>query len=302
MCTNRPAARDAAPGIVRWAFTLVELLVVIGIIGVLVGLVLPAVQRAREAANRAACANNLRQLGLALHAYHGDYGQLPPSRMGDFHATWPILLLPYLEQVNLYNQWQIPLSYYQQTDSARQTAVSVFFCPTRRGPTSPPGLSISGDQFDDPPPLGPQTPGALGDYAACIGTQSTDGVDAPGVANGSFRCLGLPPVSFATITDGLSNTFLVGEKHVPQGYFGQGPWDCSLYNGDYPLCSCRSAGPYTPLAQSPTDLNGNFGSYHPGVCQFLLADGSVRPVSNTTDPNTLGLLANPADGLPVPDY
>jgi prepilin-type N-terminal cleavage/methylation domain-containing protein len=283
-------------------FTLVELLVVIAIIATLVGLLLPAVQRAREAANRTACANNLRQIGLALHNYHLDNGSLPASRLGDLHATWVISLLPYLEQANLFNQWQLPLTYYQQSDVARLTPVKLYFCPSRREPDTPPGSSIAGDQNDDNgTTLGPQTPGALGDYAACIGTNNSDGFDAVGIPNGCFTVAGLGPVRFESITDGLSNTFFVGEKHVPLGAFGQGPLDCSLYNGDYPLCSCRSAGPNYPLAQSPTDPGTVFGGYHAGVCQFLMGDGSVRGYAVTTDPVILGLLANPSDGLYIPD-
>src|SRR5437660_7234090 len=95
-------------------FTLIELLVVVAIIGVLLGLLLPAVQKVREAANRIACGNNLKQIGLALHQYHFDYNQLPPSRISDFHATWAVLLLPYLEEDNLFRQWQLDLSYYDQ--------------------------------------------------------------------------------------------------------------------------------------------------------------------------------------------
>lgn len=103
-------------------------------------------------------------------------------------------------------------------------------------------------------------------------------------------------------TDGLSNTLLAGEKHVPQGYFGVGWWDCSTYNGDYFTCSTRSAGPSYPLARTRTESGWKFGSYHPSICQFCMADGSVRPLLVTINLRTLGLLAQRDDGEIIPDY
>jgi prepilin-type N-terminal cleavage/methylation domain-containing protein len=285
-------------------FTLIELLVVVSLVGVLLGLLLPAIQKVREAANRVACGNNLRQIGIALHQYHFDNNQLPPSRLNDFHATWAVLLLPYLEEDNLFNQWQLDGSYYDQSDSARQTPVRGYFCPSRRTSSTPPVVSISGDQNDEQFPFGPLTPGALGDYAASLGTKAIDGVDlkVQDTPDGPFVAGTLPPVTFASITDGLSNTLLIGEKHVPLGAFGQGVYDCSLYNGDYPSCNCRAAGPRWPMAQTPADNSIGFGSYHPGVCQFVMGDASVRPISVNTDPAIMALLANPADGQPIPNF
>jgi prepilin-type N-terminal cleavage/methylation domain-containing protein len=164
----------------RVGFTLVEMLVVIAIIAVLIGLLLPAVQKVREAASRAKCQNHLKQIGLALHMYNNDYDRLPPSRLSDEHATWPILILPYLEQTAFYQQWSIPLPYYGQSDVTRRTAVPVFYCPSRRTPSDSPTVSVAGDQDDDHGGLGPHTPGALGDYAACTGTNNCDGADCSG--------------------------------------------------------------------------------------------------------------------------
>jgi prepilin-type N-terminal cleavage/methylation domain-containing protein len=292
----------------RRGFTLVELLVVIGIIAVLIGLLLPAVQRVREAANRTVCANNLKQMGLALHNYHLDYYQLPPNRLSDLHATWAVLILPYIEQNNLFQQWSLPLTYYQQTDTARLTPVPLYFCPSRRTAKTPPEASIAGDFNDDPGP-GPHVPGALGDYAACTGTHNCDGADCDGHAfNGAFRAAQnqygqlLGRVTFSSITDGLGNTVFIGEKNVPLGQFGTGPLDCSLYNGDYWKCCSRSAGPNYLLAQSIYDTTVGFGSYHPGICQFLFGDGSVRALSTDTDPSVLALLADIADGQAVPGF
>ena len=124
----------------RKGFTLVELLVVIAVIGILIGLLLPAVQKAREAANRLSCANNLKQISLAMHHYHVDYGKLPPrARLAGpsdanngAGATWAVLIMPYLEQDNLYNQWNLSGRYYDQNETARRASVRIYFCPTRR--------------------------------------------------------------------------------------------------------------------------------------------------------------------------
>jgi prepilin-type N-terminal cleavage/methylation domain-containing protein len=158
----------------RGGFTLIEMLVVLAIISTLLGLLIPAVQKAREAANRTACGNNLHQLGLAHHHYYLTNGMLPPSRIADKKATWLVLLLPYVEQQPLYKGWNLDGFYYDQTDAARLTVVKPFLCPTRRDATAEPTASISGDVPSDGVPTSEHVPGILTDYAANIGTTNMD--------------------------------------------------------------------------------------------------------------------------------
>ncbi len=321
----------------RQGFTLIELLVVMAIISILIGLLLPAVQQAREAAAKIQCANNLKQIGLAIQMYHNDYSKLPPSRLSDIHATWAVFLLPYLEQQNLYNAWDLPTTYYLQPNPrSYQTPVPLYFCPSRRSVSGSPTLSQptmingvqTGDINDDGPAYGPPgnppVPGALGDYGINIGTVNCDGItDCAifGIADGPFRAAYDIPSGFAPlfnmriahITDGTSNTIFVGEKHVMPTRFGIGGAnldffpnsnDCSLYNGDYFMCSCRPGGPNFPIAQYPEDANPNagWGSYHKNVVQFGFGDGSVRSASVSLPGPVLAVLSAIADGQPVPDF
>ena len=140
----------------KHAFTLVELLVVIAIIGVLIGLLLPAVQNVRAAAQRIACANHLKQIGLAVHSYEAVHRSIPPNRLNrSGGVSWAVHLLPFIESQNFFDQWDLKRWYYDQGntvaegDILRANSVTIFFCPSRRTAGSA-GLSTSGDRPDLP--------------------------------------------------------------------------------------------------------------------------------------------------------
>jgi prepilin-type N-terminal cleavage/methylation domain-containing protein/prepilin-type processing-associated H-X9-DG protein len=319
----------------RFAFTLVELLVVIAIIAVLIGLLLPAVQKVREAASRIACANNLKQIGLAVHHFHDVNQCLPPSRLDKFGGVaWTVLILPYIEQGAFASRWDWRRWYYDQGtsvtdgDSIRAIRVPIFFCPTRRTANDAPATSVTGDTPDISFPGSRQHyAGALGDYACSVGNNMDLDFFGNG-GNGAMVLSKQPPAytvssspprlgqwksqtQFASITDGLTNTLLIGEKYVKAGTFGINVpndiganfGDGSIYNGDHPWVISRVAGIGSPLAKNTGDaFISQFGSWHPGVCQFVMADGSVRVVPDTISPTVLGYLSQRDDGHAVGDF
>ncbi len=188
---------------------------------VLIGLLLPAVQKVREAANRMSCQNNLKQLGLAMHNYQSTSGKRPYARSGgdQNRHTWAVLILPFIEQDNLHTIWKTPITGVNQTDgynnmtsapmqAAREAQVKTYFCPSRR---SPPQLI----DFDGP---GTGTvKGSASDYAVCTGDGAALGDLESGmiplIASGSQHMCG---IAFRYVRDGLSNTLLIGDKHVAQ--------------------------------------------------------------------------------------
>lgn len=322
-------------------FTLVELLVVIAIIGVLVALLLPAVQAAREAARRTQCQNNLKQIGLALQSYHDVRKAIPPSRVPCHHGTWAVFLWPFLEQAAVAERWLDGKAYYAQPKENTDVQLAGYLCPSRRSGRQ---LSIFYNGQGDARPQSESNhiPGGLSDYACSIGdgidyTGDGDPEDTPpddtGIPNGAFvsgtasQCFGFSPkdqyfegdykskTSFKKVTDGLSNTIFIGEKHVcapcpdSSGFltvengFGKKEYDDnSIYNPDFHRTFARYGGPESPLAttgQESLPPHSNFGSWHPGVCYFTLGDSSVRGINDGIDPIVLGYLCNKDDGNAV---
>ena len=301
MTLSSPALARRARG-----FTLIELLVVIAIIAVLIGLLLPAVQKVREAASRAKCQNNLKQMGLAIHNFHDAQNKLPPARIADQYATWSVFLLPYIEQDALYRQWDLSKKYYDQTTFDYKAQVSTYFCPARRGP--PQLCQIPEDNAAS------TMLGTLGDYAVAASDNTDDDVtntayDKPfapgsmivGIRNSSGAWDSR--TTFDSVADGLSNTIFIGEKHIQNNQFGLVKGDRTIWNGDAADVFSRVAGPAKGIvADLNSSTNQRFGSYHTGVCQFLFGDGSVKPISVTTPESTMSLLIRRDDGLVIPAY
>ncbi len=267
---------------VRGGFSLVELLVVIGILGLLMGLLLPAVQRAREAAARTACQVNLKQIGLACHAYHDSHGRLPPAYMslntGRSGTTgvlmWTVLLLPYIEQEPLWGQtlraYEIePISYRNPPHIGLATVIRGYVCPS------------------DPRLLEPLTDenGITAAYTSYMGVGGGSKADGAMRADSGVR--------FAEITDGTSQTLLVGER-PPPGVDLVGSWYSDMVDGSWtdtfghgpyllaadpivaPVGGCRGPFHFGPGQIENTCDRFHFWSLHPGGANFLFCDGSVH--------------------------
>ncbi len=323
----------------RSAFTLVELLVVISIIGILVGLLLPGVQAAREAARAMQCKNNLHQIGLAVDLFHDARKAYPPARYqprpgdaaetacGGTETTWLVRIMPFVEQSAAEQKWDYSKSYGDHTEDVRKFNLSTYCCPSRRGVSDAvgEGLIAGSTTVWITLPCGCRYPvttsgstlasGAVGDYGGNQGDLSPGSSGLPtdfyygGNGTGTIissraRCSSGQPMDWIDrvrqrdVTDGLSNTFISGEMHVPMGKLKQTPGDAFIFNGDNVFNLARVGGPTMPLV-SDLRSEGNslvaWGSWHAGVCNFVFADGSVRAISNSTDTDTLGRFCNRHD-------
>ncbi len=321
----------------RRAFTLVELLVVIAIIGILIALLLPAVQAAREAARRSQCSNNMKQLGLALHNYHDTFKTFP---LGSYNlreawpcsgSNWRALILPFMEQGSVYDQLQFssnPAIHFMAGGAAGGAAldgnevlenlvIDGFVCPSTdiqpiiggHNNVNAMNATYVGIQGCAPPVPGSNS--ARGTRSCSYGITSANGM--------------LPKnecVTFALAEDGTSNTMIVGEqsalvegRNITANYYGA--WFGTRHPrkmSDDPCGDLWGAGTtavrYSPnldddsldgagqMYHNNTHLNSN----HPGGINVLLTDGSVRFVTETIEMVTLRQLACRYDGLPLGDF
>jgi len=280
----------------RSAFTLVELLVVIAIIGILVALLLPAVQMAREAARAASCKNNLKQLGLALHNYHDVMGQLPSGWIADQPEGvpgwgWSTGLLAQLEQAaveqNLINR-NLPIA-DPANQAAREHVLPILICPSDTGPhVFPIGADdATGPSVDSGTPVFKV---AKSNYVGVFGTIEIE--DVPSAGDGVFfhnSC-----IRFADIIDGLSNTLVIGER---RSKLGGSVW-CGVIEGvAEPMARVVGISDHTP--NHPAGHFDDFSSHHPSGVHFLLGDGSVSRYNDTIDLAVYQALCTRAGGEAV---
>jgi prepilin-type N-terminal cleavage/methylation domain-containing protein len=335
-------AVSSSPG--RRGFTLVELLVVIAIIGVLVAMLLPAVQAAREAARRSNCSNNLKQIGLALHNYEDTHKTFPaawwlsnpPLNMG----AWGTSILPQLEQQPLYDKYDTKVPPIDQAGTIGvaniaiiSTRLKMFECPSVPGGDRIYTGGISG--VPGLPTLSWRA--APSDYIATTGVRATYGNLAynnnqGGNRHGALLVMGpfggVQISKMAKITDGTSNTFLVGERTGGNELYTKrlvwqapaalktaligangGGWGDALNGEHWMTGSPYGLLPPTPAGASqegPCGINCSnirgrgFHSFHPGGCLFLMADASVQFLSETSSPQAVAFRITEQKGEVVP--
>jgi prepilin-type N-terminal cleavage/methylation domain-containing protein/prepilin-type processing-associated H-X9-DG protein len=280
----------------RGAFTLVELLVVIAIMGILMGLLMPAVQKIREAANRISCQNNLKQLSLAFHNHQdalgyfpsgGWYWYTPPNYLSGTPAVgqqqqagWGFQILPYIEADNVWRGGGA-------TDDTSRILVAIgttnklFFCPSRRLPQTV--------LFSDLAYLN----GMVADHALCDYAASNK--------EGTGAVQQFKPVRITDITDGTSNTLLLGDKRANRRLLGEPhPGDDVGYTSGWDYNTVRRTD-LQPLSDYSGDGEGKkrFGSSHIGRFNAAFADGSVRSISYSIDATVFSYLGNRSDGQAI---
>jgi prepilin-type N-terminal cleavage/methylation domain-containing protein/prepilin-type processing-associated H-X9-DG protein len=269
----------------RFAFTLVELLVVIAIIGVLVALLLPAIQMARESARASQCKNNLKQLALALHNYHDCLGRLPPGWMADRPEGtpgwgWSSSLLHYIEQhsLELSIKRELPIS-HPANQQARETVIAIFLCGSDWHPKVPTIFGGADDGGDEAFATNIEAGTALlriarTNYVGVFGISEIE--DAPAAGEGTFFFNSR--VRLAEITDGLSNTLIIGERYAKQG---NSLWAGVVQGANEAMARVVGVGDHVP--NDPHHHFDDFASYHPGGVHFLYADGRVERINNQID-------------------
>jgi prepilin-type N-terminal cleavage/methylation domain-containing protein len=319
-------------------FTLIELLVVIAIIGILVSLLLPAVQQAREAARRTQCRNNLKQYGLAIHNYHDVYNQFPLGAGGPAGSrlprlTWQVRILPYMDQVNVYDRIDFNIDFRRQPIEPGRILWAV----------SPPYIRCPSDDFPDIRGSGTGAR-AQTNYGGSLGSQNVDSPDQSIchpfstfelkttrfgqtcdklLISGIFS-FGCASIKISDVTDGTTNTLMVGEVLpgcVPVSDNQAGSWintwgnlfsiggGVSTITPMNEMTSCVNSTQISDPncvwpAQWQTHMQYGYGfkSKHAGGAQFTMGDGSVRFISETIDHQLFQFLGDRADGNPVGDF
>ena len=286
----------------RIGFTLIELLVVIAIIAILIGLLLPAVQKVREASSRAQCANNLKQMGLAAHNHHDTHGLLPTSSehwaiaipsytapgnpvAGEGQkAGWGFQILPFMEQVAV---WQgaggVTIADCQR--NAIGAVIKTYFCPSRRAPKALPPIAdwYNNNTIGAANGPGGTYPHGPTDYASSHNVPPANG--NPATLDGTHGAIvyGFRGIKLIDVKDGTSNTLMFGEKRMNTRFIGQYQSDDNEgYTSGWDHDATRSITlPPAPDWQDATNNSGEnrFGSSHSGGANFALADGSIRFVT-----------------------
>ena len=300
----------------RGAFTLVELLVVIAVIGILIALLLPAVQAAREAARRMSCSNNMKQVGLGLHMYHDTYRRLPagwqgfdvstgrPDWLGEPGWGWCAAILPYLEQINVYedlNRFELPI-HHPANQRAREKYLTVFRCPSDSGD---PTFNLYEDGHDDHgggEHVGDVFPlkMATANYVGVFGTVDLHDICVAGSCRGDGTFFLNDGVRLADIHDGLSQTLVVGER---SSQLTMSTWVGAVSGSDHGPARVVGVGQYPPNSVvSPEHYIHNFSSFHPSGTHFVLGDGSVRLVIESIDREVYLKLITRAAGDVISDF
>ncbi len=298
----------------RRGFTLIELLVVIAIIAVLIALLLPAVQRAREAARRTQCINNLKQLGLALQNYHDSFKMFPPGYIADGPGThvahdgtsgigWGAMVLPQLDQVNVWRLFNPNVSIADPiNDKFRENALSVFRCP------SDPQSDMWEIEHES-------TPGTIlanlpiANYVGSFGTEELNGCEnAPGTppVSATGQCIGNgafyhnSSVKLRSITDGYTETILIGERRADERLNWYSTWVGMVPEGEEAFQRILGATDHTP--NHPDTHFDDYSSHHTGGAHFGLGDGSVHFVSDSVDLTLFQSLATIKGGEIVGEF
>lgn len=280
------------------AFTLVELLVVISVIGILMALLLPAVQAAREAARRNTCQNNLRQIGVAMHNYHSTYSRFPSGWIADGSGGgtgwgWAALLLPYIEQSSLNKR----IDYHTHIDAdinagSRIKPIELYFCPSDGAKQEGGTFVLEDDPNNEDPYAHEHLPMTLAssNYVGVYGATHclSDEINIIGTDFGGIFCYD-SRVGMVDIRDGSSNTILVGERSSRKGF---STWVGVVHGAKFPV-ERVVASTFRPPNNKHEQFE-DFGSWHPGGAQFVYCDGSVRMVNSEIRADTFQALGTRA--------